>query len=84
MNRICKPGQVNHSERTWSASDSDFLHTLANRRHRFEVIGLFASLHFFHLVAGIVARRPRKFPQAIQRIPEKSDRLHGRIILVWI
>lgn len=46
--------------------DSDFLNTLANRRHRLEIIGLFTALHFVELITRILLRIFGKLAQAFE------------------
>jgi hypothetical protein len=57
---IGKSGGVDHSLAPRVISDPDFLDALANRRHRFEVIGLQTTLHFVELIARVLSRFHRK------------------------
>jgi hypothetical protein len=51
----------------------DFLDALADGRHGLEIVGLFAALHLFQLVARIVPGVIRELPQALERIPKESQ-----------
>lgn len=63
---------------------SDFLNTLADRRHRPEVIRLITALHFVELVARILPGIFGKIPQTLQGITEESNNFHCRNILIRI
>jgi hypothetical protein len=85
IHRIHQTGGINHPISTCFVLKSDFLNALANRRHRFEIIRLRATLHLIELVSCVMAGILREVAEALQRITEKTHGFHSApIILMWI
>jgi hypothetical protein len=76
---VGQAGRVDHSIRSRVVPDSDLLNALAHRRHRLEVVRLPTALHLVELVTGIVPSIVGKLAQALERVAEEADRLHGEL-----
>jgi len=71
---------INHSVRSSVAPDAKFFDAFADARHRFEIVRLQASLQTVDLESGVatgVIWKPSKY---LQRVAEKRNGLHGRIV----
>jgi hypothetical protein len=81
---LSEASYVDHAIRTGVIPHSEFLNSLSNRRHRFEIGWLLAVLDLLQLVPRIMPRIFRKLSETLQRVSEKAQRFHGSIIPVWI
>jgi len=57
---------------------------LADDRHRFEIVGLFAALNLVELESCIVAGVVGERSQALEGVAKEADRTHELIISNWI
>jgi len=75
---------VDHAICTGAIPHSEFLNSVSNRRHRFEIGWLLAVLDLLQLVPRIMPRVFRKLSEPLQRVSEKAQRFHDSIIPIWI
>jgi hypothetical protein len=54
------PGHVNHTVGATRTRDADLFDTVADDRHRLEIVGLAASLNFVELITRIMPRASRE------------------------
>jgi hypothetical protein len=65
VNRICHASWVHHAKRTCLIPNPNFFHALSYRRHRFEIVRLFASLHTDQAAAPHLAVHRLEIPVCI-------------------
>ncbi|MFO0780147.1 MAG: hypothetical protein U0223_21375 [Nitrospira sp.] len=84
VNGFSEASYVDYAIRTGVIPHSEFLNSLSNRRHRFEIGWLLAVLDLLQLVPRIMPRIFRKLSGTLQRVSEEAQRFHGSIIPIWI
>jgi hypothetical protein len=67
-----------------TARNANLFDTVADDRHRLEIVGLVASLNFVELIASIMPRALWKVEQAFERIAKEAHWPHSPSISNWI
>jgi hypothetical protein len=82
IHRTGDSSRVDHAEGARFIAHTNLLDTLADARHRLEIVRLLAALHTIELLTSILPRVDQKLAQALERVAEAANRLDARIISV--
>jgi hypothetical protein len=78
------PREADHAVCAGLIQETKLFDALANDRHRFEIVGLFAALNLVELESGVVAGVVKECSRALEGVAQEADRTHELVISNWI